>query len=209
MTGMRRVTRNDRPDWPQDDPANCAAFNAAALALLLRTDSVRVVLIATSRRVIETEAYAPEAGAPIAPRGALEGLSALVATLRAAGKQVVFLHDNPAIGESSDCVPRLTGIAMLDHRLPLLRGRSCNLPYPVYVESIARYRGLIAALKAANPDLAVEDPTPLLCDRAASVCPMVHDGRLLYSYGDHLSTYGGDLVASELLQTLQGLSPKA
>ena len=32
MAGMQRVTRNERPDWPADDPIKCATLNAAALS---------------------------------------------------------------------------------------------------------------------------------------------------------------------------------
>ena len=35
---------------------------------------------------------------------------------------------------------------------------------------------------------------------------MVRDGHFLYSYGDHVSTYGGDLIAAGLQPVLQSLS---
>jgi hypothetical protein len=37
---------------------------------------------------------------------------------------------------------------------------------------------------------------------------MVQDGHLLYSYGDHISTFSGGRIAAVLLPMLARLSPK-
>jgi peptidoglycan/LPS O-acetylase OafA/YrhL len=206
MAGMQRVTRNERPGWPADDPIKCAALNAAALSAVLDNPSIRVVLIVTARRVLEDEGYAANMSeAPVA-NGAFEGLSALVAELQRAGKSVVFLEDNPWVGESADCVPRRTSFAALDELLSRLRGAACNLSYDRYLSTIPFYLHLVASLMAAHPALTVFDPTPLLCDVPENRCPMVRDGNLLYSYGDHISTYGGDLIAGGLRPVIQSLS---
>jgi hypothetical protein len=39
------------------------------------------------------------------------------------------------------------------------------------------------------------DMTPLLCDSRENVCPLARDGKLLYSYGDHISDTANGLVA--------------
>ena len=192
------MTLNERPDWPADDPIKCAALNAAALSSVLDNASIRVVVIVAARRLLEDEGYAAHAGeAPVA-NGAFDGLSVLVAELERAGKRVVFLVDNPKVGESADCVPRSTSFAALDELLSRIRGSACNLPYDSYASAIAPYLGRVAKLKATHPTLAVFDPTPLLCDIPNNRCPMVRDGNFLYSYGDHISTYGGDLMARGL-----------
>ena len=114
MTGMQRVTRNERPDWPADDPIQCAALNAAALGSVLNSPSICVVLIVTARRLLEDEGYAAHTGEPPVDNGAFKGLAALVEELQRARKQVVFVVDNPAIGDSKNCAPRSTGIFALD-----------------------------------------------------------------------------------------------
>jgi SGNH domain (fused to AT3 domains) len=206
MTGMQRVTRNERPDWPEDDPIKCGALNAAALNSLLNDGSIRVVLIVTARRLLEDEGYAAGLGeAPVA-NGAFKGLSLLVGELLRAGKEVIFLIDNPSVGESSDCVPRQTGFASLDELLSRLHDATCSLPYDRYTTVIEPYLQRVAALKAAYPALTVFDPTPLLCDVPSGRCPMVRDGNFLYSYGDHISTYGGDLIATALQPIIQSIS---
>ena len=206
MAGMQRVTRNERPDWPADDPIKCAALNSAALRSVLDDASIRVVLIATARRLLEDEGYAGHEGGVPVPDGAFEGLSVLVAELEQANKRVVFLVDNPTVGKSSDCVPRRTGFLILDEVLTELRDTTCNIPYDSYASAIAPYLDRVAALKLTHPALTVFDPTPLLCDVPNNRCPMVRDGNFLYSYGDHISNYGGDLIAAGLGPIIQSLS---
>jgi hypothetical protein len=206
MAEMQRVTRNERPDWPTDDPIKCASLNAAALGSVRNNPSIRVVLIVTARRLLEDEGYAAHMGEAPLENGAFVGLSALVDALQQAGKRVVFLVDNPAVGESSDCVPRRTGFTALDGWLSRFRDAICKLAYDEYALAIKPYLDRVEALRAAHSSLTVFDPTPLLCDVAANRCPMTRDGNFLYSYGDHISTYGGDLIAAGLSPVIQSLS---
>jgi peptidoglycan/LPS O-acetylase OafA/YrhL len=207
MARMQRVTRVERPDWPADDPIECAALNSAALSLVLDNPSIRVVLIVAARRLLEDEGYAVRMGDAPVPDGAFEGLTNLVDELQRARKEVVFLVDNPTVGESSDCVPRRTGFAALDELLTRLRDATCNIPYDSYASAIAPYLRRVAALKATHPALMVFDPTPLLCDMPDNRCPMLRDGNFLYSYFDHVSNYGGDLVVAGLRPVIESLSP--
>jgi peptidoglycan/LPS O-acetylase OafA/YrhL len=206
MAEIQRVTRNERPDWPADDPIKCASLNAAALSSVLDNPSIRVVLIVTARRLLEDEGYAAHMGEAPLENGAFAGLSALVDALQQAGKRVVFLVDNPSVGESSDCVPRRTGFAPFDNWLSRFHDPICNLAYDEYALAIKPYLDRVEALRAAHSALAVFDSTPLLCDVAANRCPMIRDGNFLYSYGDHISTYGGDLIAAGLSPVIQSLS---
>jgi hypothetical protein len=202
MSDMQRVTHNDAPKLAADDPDLCAAFNAAAINHVLHSDTIRLVLISTARRVLEDEGYAPRPGAPLVANGAFDGLSALVTQLQRAGKAVIFQQDNPALGNSSDCIPRVTGLRAMDRWLLRLRGATCNLDYDSYMSSIRPYLAHIAALKLAHPEMIVFDPTPILCNISEKNCPMVNDGEFLYSYGDHISTYAGDRIATALMPVL-------
>ncbi len=206
MAGMQRLTHNQLPAAPATDPAECAAANEAALRFVLSADSVRVVLIATARRVLERESYAQQPGGPPQAQGAAEGIGALVDMLERAGKRVVFLHDNPFVAEPANCAARRTGIAALDAVLPARRDAACTLAYDAYAATLAPYRRLIAALQAAHPALTVFDPTPLLCDVAANRCPMTQNGDFLYSYSDHVSSHGAARIATGLLPVMDALA---
>jgi peptidoglycan/LPS O-acetylase OafA/YrhL len=206
MAEMQRVTRNERPDWPADDPIKCASLNAAALASVLDNPSIRIVLIVTARRLLEDEGYAAHMGEAPVENGAFAGLSALVDALQQAGKRVVFLVDNPPVGESSDCVPRRTSFAALDDLLSRFHAATCNLAYDRYARATKPYLDRVETLRAAHPHLTVFDPTPLLCDVPANRCPMIRDGNFLYGYGDHISTYGGDLIAAGLSPVIESVS---
>jgi peptidoglycan/LPS O-acetylase OafA/YrhL len=206
MSGMQRVTRNERPDLPADDPIQCAALNAAALGSVLNNASIRVVLIVATRQWLEHEGYAAHMGESPVDNGGFKGLAVLVNELQRAGKQVVFLIDNPVVGESRGCVPRPTGFSAFDEMLARFHDATCNLRYDRYASAMAPYLDRVAALKAGHPGLTVFDPTPLLCDVLSNNCPMFRDGKSLYSYGDHISNYGGDLIAAGLTPVIQSLS---
>ncbi len=207
IAGMLRVTHVEEPATPADGPL-CNAFSAAVLAYILRTPSIHVVLIVTARRVLEREGYAPDLASKPVPDGAYIGLSNAVTVLQNSGLGVAFVEDNPFIGDSADCAPRVTGFRPLDRLLPRLRGGECNMPYATYEALTASYRAGVARLQAAHPALLVFDPIPLLCDAKDNICPMVQDGHLLYSYGDHISTFSGGRIAAVLLPMLARLSPK-
>jgi peptidoglycan/LPS O-acetylase OafA/YrhL len=206
MAGIERVTHEGRPNFASNDPALCANVNAGVLRLLLRTASVKVVLIATAWRVLGGEGYAAHATDKPAPGGALAGMSAAVSRLEQAGKQVVFLHDNPAVGEAADCIERHTGFTALDALLPRRLGVKCGVPYDSYISSMAPYRQFIGSLHAAHPAMMVFDPTPLLCDPTANRCPISQNGSFLYSYGDHVSGYGSQRIAADLLPLIDNLA---
>ena len=76
-----------------------------------------------------------------------------------------------------------------------MNGATCDLQYDHYASAISPYLDRVAKLKADHPGLTIFDPTPLLCDIASNNCPMFRNGKSLYSYGDHISNYGGDLIA--------------
>jgi hypothetical protein len=94
-------------------------------------------------------------GEPPVDNGAFEGLAALVDELQRAGKQVVFLIDNPAIGDSKYCVPRSTAFFALDALLARSDGHTCDLRYDQYASAISPYLDRVAKLKADHPGLTI------------------------------------------------------
>jgi peptidoglycan/LPS O-acetylase OafA/YrhL len=204
IVGFERLTVNNFAERPKDDPLQCAQFKAAALDYVLRYRSVNVVVIVTARRVLEAEDYAPRLDASPVPDGAFQGFGNSVAELRRAGKEVVFVTDNPYVANSEDCAPRLTGWSAIDDLLARHRA-TCQLAFDQYLASAKAYAERVSALEASQPGLVVFDAAAALCDRKRNICPMIEGGQFLYSYGDHLSTHGGDVVAAALLPVLRSL----
>jgi hypothetical protein len=47
----------------------------------------------------------------------------------------------------------------------------------------------------------------VLCEINADKCSISKHGKFLYSYGDHVSDYGGSLMAAELLPLIDAMKP--
>lgn len=128
----------------------------------------------------------------------LEGLSALIDTLAAAGRTVVILIDNPPLPSPQDCIARTTALDFLNRVLDK-ENPDCTLSLAHFEAQISLYRQLLNELRARHPDvLRLFDATPLLCDTASQSCRALHDGRLLYAYTDHISDYAAGRIGAAL-----------
>ncbi len=128
----------------------------------------------------------------------LEGLDQTINSFAKAGKKVVLVVDNPALPNPKDCVARSTSIAVVNALLNN-KNEDCYVPLSEHNDLIKLYRKLLAELKDKHPSsVEIFDTTPLLCDEISGLCGPIHNGRLLYSYADHLSDYAAGRVGKEL-----------
>jgi hypothetical protein len=96
-----------------------------------------------------------------------------------------------------DCINRATSLPILNPFL--FHNARCLLPLTRHRELLAKYRALLdAAQKRYRPSVAVFDTTSLMCDLQSGICPPFKDGRLLYSYTDHISDYAAGLIGKGL-----------
>ena len=127
-----------------------------------------------------------------------DGFDRTISVLVAAGKKVLLVADNPPLPNPQDCVARKTSLGIIN---AFLGGRNegCYVQLDLFLEQTAGYRSMLVALRDKYP-AAVEiiDPTPLLCDLATGICGPTLNGRLLYSYTDHISDYAAGLVGHEI-----------
>jgi len=129
--------------------------------------------------------------------GAVEKLS------RARIKTVLVI-DNPTLPASQTCIPRATGSAFLDRVFHTRRTKYCSIRLSRHRLLSQRYRDLLHEVRAAYPKtVGIFDPTLLYCDATADECPAVRDGRLLYSYSDHISDETSGRVAKDLFRFIQ------
>ncbi len=121
-----------------------------------------------------------------------------VAELVRRGKDVVLVVDNPTVTkehESPTSCARTLKVPLLNE---IAKQRSCRLQLTKHLTDTAGYRAWLDGVVAANPGVRLFDVTPLLCDAEENICPIARNGKLLYSYGDHVSDAGNELVAREI-----------
>jgi peptidoglycan/LPS O-acetylase OafA/YrhL len=132
----------------------------------------------------------------------LEGLTNSVTALLAAQKKVVLVIDNPTFPDPTMCMHRRT--------VPEWLGRVFDVPQPVCEIAISRqlelsrqYRQALEQVARIDPDrVAIFDTIPILCESTTRMCRLDKDGRLMYSYTDHISDYAAGVVGKELNEFL-------
>jgi len=137
---------------------------------------------------------------------AFDALSRTVGILVAAGKKVVITVDNPTLKDPKYCMARPTSIVELNKLFRLENNESCNIAYSRQMELSKKYRELLSQLERKFPgDVSVMDFTDMLCDISKDRCEVSDNGKLLYSYSDHISNYAASRIARRLLPQVDAL----
>ena len=114
-----------------------------------------------------------------------EGLQRTISRLRAAGKTVYYVNENPEVGvDPTACVDR-------PFRLNV---RDCSVPLDEVLQRQREYLDVTAALE----DVELVSPLSAFCP-AGQCRALGSDGTLLYADGDHLSVSGSRFQAREVL----------
>ena len=118
------------------------------------------------------------------------------------GRQLWVLLDHPTFLHPPKCATRQQAWAALD----VFRGsmpQGCSMSLQEHLGRTQIYFSMWQHVqqRLAKEGVTVElfDPTPLLCDTIAGRCEMTANGRYLYDFTDHFSSYAGRMVAQELL----------
>ncbi len=134
----------------------------------------------------------------------IDAYSRVFARLQRTGRHVVFVLDNPTLPDPNDCISGpMTSLPVLSTLLHRSPNPKCVQRYSDHLQWTAPYYAFAQRLQAANPEVLVYNPVPLLCDPVTDRCPMAKDGTYLYSYGDHLSDAASSLVAKDLLARMR------
>lgn len=134
---------------------------------------------------------------PVSPEDSLsfqKNGATLISTLISAKKEVVFIRDVPDFDfDINSCLaPRPFSITTKIIRRP------CAIDKAEYEKRMLSYNSSLSELLNKFPNIKVFDPkTTMLCDN--KFCWASKNDALLYYNGDHLNTYGADLVVKELL----------
>lgn len=203
--GMQGVligsVRPPTPDAAADDARQ--KRSRIAFQTVLDTPSIKVVILAIALRStfpVNGETGFIEGNTHPAIAGLIASYSQAILGLQQAGKQVIFVIDNPTFPDPRSCIGGgMTSSPLLNQVLRRKPNPRCTISYTDHLAGTDAYRKFIAELARINPKLIVYDPTPLLCDISGNRCSTTRDGKFLYSYSDHISDYANSLIASDML----------
>jgi peptidoglycan/LPS O-acetylase OafA/YrhL len=201
------------PDYPQERDASLEdrqqIKNRLALQTIVHNPSIKVVALAVALRVIfplNDETGFIAANVVHSPEK-IATYSRTIQQLEQAGKRVVFVIDNPTFPDPGSCVSGgATSSSFLNQFLRRKENPRCTIRYTDHLAGAQAYRQFIGELKRLHPGLTVYDPAPLLCDIPNNVCAITHEGKFMYSYGDHVSDYANSMIARDMLPVIRGLA---
>ncbi len=128
-------------------------------------------------------------------------LGNFVEVLVAAGKKVILVVDNPALGTREGCLNRLVSVPLVgvlqmnkaDHN------PECSLSLDEYYHLRQRYMDLLDSVRARFPDdVAVLDTAAEVCDLSAKRCTRTVDGRPAFVFTDHMSYHLAQKIGVKL-----------
>ena len=135
---------------------------------------------------------------------AYEAIQNAINPLKAAGKKIVILEDNPTLAFPEDCLQRKSTISAINYFFPKKINPRCVLTVEQHLQRTETYRRLLAKLEKNNPGtVTIFYTTPILCDESKGLCEISKNGRLLYSYSDHISDYSAGLIGRSLNELLK------
>ena len=140
---------------------------------------------------------------------AYEAVQNAINPLKATGKKVVILEDNPTLAYPEDCLQRKSTISVINYFFPKKLNPRCVLTVEQHQQRTGQYRRLLAKLEKNNPGtVKIFYTTPILCDEDKGLCEISKNGRLLYSYSDHISDYSAGLIGRPLNEWLRNQASK-
>ncbi|HEU0282553.1 MAG TPA: acyltransferase family protein [Gallionella sp.] len=195
------------PDGASEDRQQLK--NRLALQTIVHNPSIKVVALAVALRgIFPLNSDTGFIGTNAAPSpGKIASYSRTIQQLEQAGKRVVFIIDNPTFPDPRSCISGgATSSPFLNQFLRRKENPHCTIRHTDHLAGTQAYRQFIGELKRLHPSLTVYDPTPLLCDIPRNVCAITHEGKFLYSYGDHISDYANSMIARDMLPVIRELA---
>jgi hypothetical protein len=168
---------------------------------------VRIVAIATAMRTIfpiDMDSGFISSGFDTADTAAIfKAYDQAIDRIEKAGKQVVFVVDNPTFPDPRSCISGgATSSPLLNLVLRRRENTHCSLRYSDHLAGTAAYVQFVKQLKERHPDMLIFDQAPLLCDVDLDLCLVTRDGNYLYSYGDHISDFANSMLGQALIRSL-------
>jgi hypothetical protein len=135
---------------------------------------------------------------------ALEAMSETVSRFVDNGKEVVLVEDNPPLLRPEDCTARTIYLPIVGH-LNREKSEDCALELDRFYEVGEQYLHLLMEVKSRYPDsVQILNTADIMCDREENTCRHVKNGRMMYSYTDHISDYAAGIIGKRLNRLISG-----
>jgi peptidoglycan/LPS O-acetylase OafA/YrhL len=134
---------------------------------------------------------------------AFKEMNRVVEIFVSAGKRVILVVDNPALPNPQDCINRRSSSDLVNVFLGKFNN-DCTIRLNDFKEQTKNYMNVLLNIQRTHPNsVRIFDPTEIYCDSTKGVCEAVREGRLLYSYTDHISDYASGLAGAGLNKFIQ------
>jgi peptidoglycan/LPS O-acetylase OafA/YrhL len=186
-----------------DDPDYTGVQTSAKFAInsLQNNESIKVVLIVVAARSIfklKNEHSIEDMPYSNKYSSAYNGFRESVVKLLDSGKKIIFLIDNPTLKDPTSCIPRIISVPLLGKFNSQDHQAGCMITFEDHLFLSSQYRKLLYNLAEIDPErISVVDSNADFC-MESGYCTIAKEGRLLYSYTDHISDYASGIVAKRI-----------
>lgn len=139
----------------------------------------------------------------------LDEMGRVVNKFVGSGKKVVLVVDNPPLPDPRDCINRRTSLDAVNAVLGT-DNQHCHVSIKSFNDQTRLYRHLLKKIQENHPEsVKIFDPTDIYCNNINGFCEPTKNGRMMYSYTDHISDYAAGLVGHALNDFLkESVSPR-
>ena len=177
-------------------------YNIAIESLLINKEIKTVILSSAVYKLFELKTNRHIDNLPLSNNyeNAKKGLLLQINKLIKAGKKVVLVVDNPTLAEPRDCVIRKSRLSLFTNDNGILKlPKGCSVSIKKHMKLSEQYLNLLNEIQNTNPQkIAIFDTLNYLCDTDNGVCNISKNGRMLYSYSNHISDYAAGLIGKDL-----------
>ncbi|APJ03182.1 hypothetical protein AXG55_04395 [Silvanigrella aquatica] len=167
-----------------------------------------VVLVIAVRAIFQLDAYSVDNSPNNNYDTAYDGLNKAIDILLHSGKNIVILIDNPTLADPKNCIKRITKFHIMNNYITNKSNPDCEISIKNHLSLSQKYLSLIHNINLKNPDkIKIFDTLKYMCDFKNGICSSHKNGRLMYSYGDHISDYAAGLIGADLNKFLMTTPP--
>lgn len=174
---------------------------------LSKQSSIKVVVIVSATRnlfKLSNDYSLAEMNKSINVQKIQLGFANWISPLDQSKKKILILRDNPTLHDPTYChgiYPTFDVLKRFVQGAQEVEGCYYNLA--TFNSDTTKYQRLLAGLKSIYPSVEILDLTDYFCDETSGRCEMFRNGRLLYSYTDHISDFASDFIARQVAQNLE------
>ncbi len=176
--------------------------SAIALEAITKNKSIEKVALVTATRALfrlGTKEHIRDLPHSRHYQTAFDGLDGMIDALIRADKKVVIVVDNPTLLDPKNCLQRVTSVGFINDLLNKDLRPGCSISIDTHLALSRPYRDILSNLELRYPGkVRIFDTLKYLCDTDRGICLPSKNGRLMYSYTDHISDYAAGLIGKDL-----------